>query len=129
VFAIPSDCLTPLNLLPRMSPRRNYKIEGGRVILPGAEPTEPLGYDLYLQYTFRCTDTTKFSSSFIDILALDLALRMCVPLTQDRKLAGELRGELRMAQMENGAEDANRGDEYRYPDEDPDEDSFVNPPE
>lgn len=129
VFALPADCLTPLNILPRLLARRQNKIEGGRIVFPGTDASESLGYDLYLQYTFRCTDTTKFSASFIDVLALDLAVRMCLPLTQDSKLAQSLRAELRVAQMENGAEDANRGDEWRYPDEDPNYDSFVNPPE
>ena len=129
VFSLPADCLTPLNILPRPQTRINYKIEGGRVVFPGTEASVPLGFDLYLQYTFRCTDTTKFSSSFVDVLALDLAVRMCLPLTQDSKMAASLRAELRVAQMENGAEDANRGDEYRYSDEDPNWDTFVNPPE
>jgi hypothetical protein len=99
------------------------------VVFPGTEASVPLGYDLYLQYTFRCTDTSLFSSSFTDIFALDMAVRMCIPLTQDRKLAGELRGELRVLLLENSAEDANRGDEWRLPDEDPEYDSFVTPPE
>lgn len=129
VFSLPSDCITPLNLLPRTQSRMPYKIEGGRVVLTGSNASEPIGFDLYLQYTKRETNTTLFSHSFIDILALDLAVRMCIPLTQDRKMAGDLKNELRILRLENEAEDANRGDEYRHPDENPENDSFVNPPE
>jgi len=129
VFTLPPDCLTPIALLPREQSRRPYKIEGGRVVLIGVDASEPIGFDIYLQYTRREENTSLYSASFIDLLALDLAVRMCLPLTQDKKMADSLKSELRFMRLESEAEDANRGDDYRYPDENPDNDTFVNPPE
>lgn len=126
VYKIPSDCITPLGLLPRGQTRTRWKAEAGKLIIPGLDSTQ-LTFNLYLQYTRQETNTALFSMSFIDVLALDLAVRMSLPITRDRKMAADLKQELRVLRMEMIAEDANRGDEYRFADEDPENDTFVNP--
>lgn len=128
VFQIPSDCLTPLNLFPRTQFRDPWKIEGNKIIIPWLS-SEDTDAEVYLQYTAKTTNTSLFSESFKNVLAIDLAFRMCMPLTQDAKLYGALGSSLRITRLENAAEDANRGDEYRFADEDPENDSFVNPEE
>jgi len=128
VFQIPSDCLTPLNLYPRPQTRLPWKVEQDKIIIPWLS-SEDTDAEVYLQYTFKCTNTSIFSEVFKNILANDLAYRMCMPLTQDAKLYAALASSLRIIRLENAAEDANRGDEYRYADEDPENDTFVNPPE
>lgn len=127
VFSLPADCLTPLNLLPRYQERTKWTVLGGKLRVEGYDSEEEFPYDLYLKYTCREKNTSLFSSTFKSILALELAVRMCMPLTQDPKLLGVLDGKLRILRLENEAEDANRGDEYRFVDEDPEYDTFVNP--
>lgn len=126
VYQIPTDCLTPLSLYPRPQTRAYWKVEGDTIILPWIEQGDT-SIDIYLQYTKRETNTSIFSSSFVDIVALEMAVRMGHSLTQDIKLVASLKQELRVLRMENEAEDANRGDEYRFADEDPENDTFVNP--
>lgn len=128
VFQIPSDCLTPLNIYPRYQLRYPWKVEGNTIIISWLT-SDDTDVDIYLQYTYRCTNTDLFSETFKNLIANDLAYRICLPLTQDSKLYAALGSSLRIIRLENGAEDANRGDEYRYADEDPENDTFVNPPE
>lgn len=128
VFQIPSDCLTPISIYPRYQFRLPWKVERDRIIIPWLTH-EDTDAEVYLQYTYQCTNTSLFSEVFKNILANDLAYRICMPLTQDSKLYAALASSLRIIRLENSAEDANRGEEYRYADEDPENDSFVNPPE
>ena len=126
MYQMPTDCLTPLSIYPRGQSRLYFKIMGDKIIIPSWDSTTS-SIALYLQYTRREDRTALFSSSFIDIFALDLATRLCLPLTQDKDLLKNMRADLRVLRMENEAEDANRGDEYRFTDEDPNVDTFVNP--
>lgn len=130
-YQIPSDCLTPICLWPRGQLPAQYKVMGDKIIIPtyritGAETF--LATDRYLQYVRRETNTALFSSSFVDLLSLSLAARLAVPLANDIKWAATIQNELRIARQEAEAEDANRDDEYRNANEDPENDTFVNPP-
>jgi hypothetical protein len=129
-YQIPSDCLTPLSIWPRGQIRIQFKIAGDKIIIPVYNvvgTATALTASRYLQYTRRETDTVLFSSSFVDLVALDLATRLAMPLANDLKLASALRQDLKFLRLEAEAEDANRGDDYRNADEDPENDTFVNP--
>lgn len=127
VFSLPSDCLTPLNILPRFQERTKFTVEAGRIVLNDTDSTETFPDDVYLKYTAKVTNTNLFTATFSNLLALDIAVRICMPLTSDEKLLSILENRLLRRRQEVEAEDANRGDEYRYVDEDPDTDTFVNP--
>lgn len=125
-YQLPTDCLVPRGILPRGQVRTYWKVMGDTLIVPEYDSAS-ITFDIYLQYTKRETNVSLFSSAFVDVVSLDMAVRMCIPLTADKTLAAELKKELRILKQENEAEDANRGDDSLLPDNDPNNDTFVNP--
>ncbi len=86
-----------------------------------------LASEVYLFYTYKVTDSAKFSDSFADLLAMLLAVKIAPAITQDKDLVKILAEMYRIAQVEAWETDANVGDGYREHDEDPVNDTFVNP--
>ena len=72
-------------------------------------------------------DLSKFSSVFAHLLALGIAVKICMPIVQDKELAMKLKEQYILDQNEIWESEANVGNDYRMYDEDPDNDPFVNP--
>jgi len=72
-YQIPTDCIEPRYLVDETI---LYEIEGDKVATDSTD-------DIELVYTFRETDTTKFSSQFRDLLSYKLALELVLPITKD----------------------------------------------
>jgi hypothetical protein len=72
-------------------------------------------------------DTSKYSSTFVDLLALALAVKICMPISQDKNLAGVLDQRYMQEQRDVWESDANIGNEYKKYDDKADNDTFVNP--
>jgi len=66
--------------------RGEYEIEGNLILTNEDEVT--------IKYVKNVTDITKFDALFIETLVLSLALKIVMPLTQDRKLYAEIKQEL-----------------------------------
>ena len=81
---MPNDCLHVLNL---GSPVQDtlYQIEGEHFLCDIESD------DVYIRYIADIKDVTKFDAEFIDLLALKLAERICVPLTEDLQQANYLK--------------------------------------
>lgn len=124
-FQMPSGCLSPRFLYPRVKSKRTYYIEQDRIIIP--EVWVISGVDLHLCFTFKEVNTALFTSTFSDLIALSLSSKLAGPLTSDYKLAASLRKEARLARIEAETEDANRDSEYIAHDDHPYNDTFINP--
>lgn len=83
-YSLPNDCLHVLNL---GSPIHDnlYQIEGEHFFCNVENE------DVYIRYIADVKDVTKFDAEFIDLFALKLAERICVPLTEDLQQANYLK--------------------------------------
>ena len=117
VYQLPADCATPRDVLPEGS-REPWYIANRQ--LYSRQST-----DVYLRYTRFELDTSVYSPSFCSVLALGLAIRLCMPLTQDKALARELKADYAYALNEVMEVEANIGTDYRESDNDPNLDTFV----
>lgn len=64
----------------------------------------------YLHYTYQCTDTSRFTATFIEALSWHLAARLAMPLTKDQKLRADC---LRMATVMEIAAQTSDANEVR----------------
>lgn len=120
-YQLPSDCKTPRDILPRGS-RTPWSVIGTMVycrIPPDSEP-------VILKYTVQAVDSSIYTNTFINLLALGLAVKLCPALTQDKKLTTALMDQFNVEQANAWESDANIGEDYREPDETPENDTFVN---
>ncbi|MGD9156924.1 MAG: hypothetical protein PVG39_00830 [Desulfobacteraceae bacterium] len=124
-YQIPSDCLAPRSLHPQVKTKRTFFIEGQKIIVPDYLVVE--GVDLHLVYTRKETDASFYTQDFIEVLTLDLASRLAGPIASDLKLAASKKKEMKLAQIEAYSNDASFDSEYPVHDENPHNDSFVNP--
>ena len=79
-FSLPSDCLQVLNLDSPLSDRY-YQIEGNYLFCNEHSKDEKIK----IRYIADIQDVTKFDSEFCDCLALKLAEKICLPLTEDEQ--------------------------------------------
>ena len=119
VYGLPADCIIVRDLYPHGS--REYW-----QVLNGVFYCKKSG-SVYIYYTAKEEDTRKYSQVFCDLLAVHIAARICVPVTHDRKLKAVLAEEARIAKLEAYQVEANANNAYRDPDNDPDNDTFVDP--
>ena len=87
-YALPHDLLKVTRIRPPVDPLQN----------PRPVPFEVRGGTLYtllgpavLEYTADLTDTVRFHPAYVDLLSLDLAIRICRPVTKSGRLLAELR--------------------------------------
>jgi hypothetical protein len=80
-YILPSDCLRVLGLR-----HGEYAIEGQR-LLTRADQAK-------ITYVRRVTDPAQFDPLFVEVLVLQLAVKMVMPLAQDKVLRQSLGGEL-----------------------------------
>ncbi len=97
-FALPSDCLRVLSVGDDLY---EYKIEGGRLLYNSDEAD--------LKYVAQITDTTAFDSQFVQLLALALAVKISVKLTDNANLKESLKADLRDMLREARAFDGQEG--------------------
>ena len=85
-YALPSDCLQVLNL---DSPThdRYYQIEGNYLHVEQNHEGELIK----IRYIADIKDVTKFDAEFCDCLALKLAEKICLPLTEDEQKTNMLK--------------------------------------
>ena len=105
-YALPNNCLTPLWLnheLGVVDPPE-YRIGSNgtqRVIYTNEEEAE-------LVYTKAIEgDPTQYTQSFVEAVAVALAVRICLPLTGDRALRAELQKAATATLSNAGAQNAN----------------------
>lgn len=115
-FQLPHDCMVPRDIHPRGNPVA-WTISKDRLF------TKVSTVGLY--YTTREEDTSLFSSPFMHILSLGIAVKLCPPITQDKELTKSLYAQFKQDLRDCQEADANIGNDYRMFDEDPDNDSFV----
>lgn len=117
VCQLPADCLVPRNIEP---PGTQYKwdIFGDTIV------TDKVG-TVYLRYTAVEINVLLYSATFCNMLATGVALKLCMPIAQDKKLFEHLTGIYMRMEAELFESDANIGTNYREYDNDPNNDTFV----
>lgn len=75
----PVDSLRVLNL---KDPYIPWIKEGSKILTNEAAP-------LYIRYIRTVTNPTQFDASFVELLSVELAISMCITLTNNRKLISE----------------------------------------
>lgn len=118
-YQIPNDCKVPRDLYPHGS-KLYWEIFGDQIQCRLSE-------EVYLYYTKKIVDSAKFSDSFVHALSLLLAVRIGPALTQDKKLLREIYTQYKTEVREAWETEANMDNNYREADEQPENDSFVNP--
>ncbi len=116
VYQRPSDCLMPIDILPLGSKDKWYVV--GNTIVTDIESAE-------LFYTFQQDNPETFNFSFRQALVAVLMAALAPGMVQDKGLAGQLMQEAKLEEALYQAKDANTGSEYRVPDDDPNQDTFV----
>jgi hypothetical protein len=118
-YAKPSDCLCPRDI-GTIGSREWWRVQGKYIWLR-------LSLDeVGLYYTAKVFNVVEFSLPFIDAVALGLAVRLAMPIAQDPAKADSLYKQFLMNIGQNIADDMNQGAEYKFPDDIPDLDTFVN---
>ena len=117
-FQLPNDCKTPRNIAPYGS-RVKWEVYGTSLVAA----TETAS----LFYTVQEVNPTRFSDTFVHLLSLGLAVKLAPVITQDKQLVATLQDQFIRGQNEAWESDANIGNLYREYDEDPNNDTFVNP--
>lgn len=90
-FILPADFLRLKdfyedNNTPTHRTVRTYAIEGDRLLTNLSE--------CEIRYIKRVTDPTKFDALFVEVLVLQLAMKLVMPLSQDKVLRRDLQDEL-----------------------------------
>lgn len=89
-YKLPTDFLSPKPIFDGDESdgvfRYQYAIEG-KLILTNEDSCD-------MQYIRQVTDVTEFDPLYIEVLVLALALKLVMPIAQDRKLYAEIKDEL-----------------------------------
>lgn len=85
-FSLPADCLQVLNLDSPISDRF-YQIEGNYLLCQQNAENE----NIKIRYIADIKDVTKFDAEFCDCLALKLAEKISLPLTEDEQKTNMLK--------------------------------------
>lgn len=122
-YALPSNCVKPRDIYPGGS--KQWWVVRGQTLFLQAESTE--GDRPRLYYTHLETDPAKFSAVFDSLLSHRVAMLAGPVLTQDSGLINNIREQYVREQNESWETGANADNDYRASDEDPENDTFVNP--
>lgn len=120
-YQLPGDCAAPRDLDPPGS-KEKWKLFQNAILTTQAPEKEPKLY-----YTAFIIATSLFSMTFVNLLSLGIAARLAPIIAQDKALASNLHSQWLNEQYTVFADDANIGEEYRVPDEQPLNDPFVDP--
>jgi hypothetical protein len=118
-YSLPNDCITP-RYVGLETENIKWRVEGGNLI-----STISTEGEVPLHYTAQIADTFAFSDPFINVLAIDLATRVGLPITKNKKLVDNLLGRLVLAETQAWDTEANKGNTYRRSDDDHNKDTFV----
>lgn len=118
VYTLPSDCIMPLNILP-LGSFNSWHLVGNTII------TEV--YEAVLLYTYNNVNPELFNWPFMRALINRLIIYLAPSIKGDSDAVEKLVKESEARIMLAKADDANIGSEYVHPDEDINNDSFVNP--
>ena len=118
VYELPSDCLTPRNIVPGGS-RSNWQIMGTKLYTKQQE--------VGLYYTHSETRPEEFSDSFVRLLDLDISVKLAGALAEDPQMQSSLYAQYKKEAPESYGEDSNIGNIYRDQNEQPFNDTFVDP--
>jgi len=116
-YGLPQDYLVARDLHPRNG-RNSWEIMGEYLVT--FQPVQGL------YYTSQISDTARFSDGFVNLLALGMSVRLAPVLTSDKALAKALYTQYQREQVNTWESEANVGNAYRHPDNDPNLDTFVN---
>lgn len=125
LYAKPSDCLVPRTLVPKGAPKGHQSIEWeelGPYLMVSASVVSPCLY-----YTALVTEPGYFSAGFVHLLTLDIAARGALPIARDKVMASQYSQQFTYDSVEVIGRDANRGVQHPTSNNNPDNDSFVNP--
>lgn len=117
-YDIPVDCLRPMDIYP-FGRGQQWEQVGNSIYTKVQNPM--------LRYTVRELNTGLYTTSFVNALAMQIAVAIAPAIRQNDKF------EVRFEQRANTTlllaqeEDAGRGEQQLHPDRDPNNDSFVNP--
>ena len=117
VCQLPSDCVAPRSIEPQGTQVR-WEVFGDKL------RTNLVG-SVYLRYTKLETDVSVYTPIFCNLLALGLAVKLCMPVAQDKRLFESLTNMYRTMEFDTLEADANIGTMYREYDNDPNNDTFV----
>lgn len=117
-FQLPSDCLTPRSIDPPGS-RTKWQISG-RVLF-----TDQTSVGLH--YTSNDSPTSIYNDQFAMLASLYLAVKIAPSITQNPRLTAVLQDQYTIDRGDAWESDSNIGNDYRFYDEDPNKDTFVNP--
>ena len=120
-FALPLDCKIPRDIQPKGN-RIRWEQVGSTIHVSAT--LEEVG----LYYTANDISVAQFSDGFATVTALGMASRMCMAIAQDKAFAKSLKEEFVFDQNDVYETEANVGNEYKDPDDVPENDTFVNPP-
>jgi hypothetical protein len=121
-YKLPNDCKVPRDLWPPGSFESWFLL--GNILYCKQDNIED-GVDIFLVYTGKEINTTMFSDTFANTLAILLASRLAGPITQDKNLTKTLYDQFRIEYQNAIDIDANLGNQYKYPDGISELDSFV----
>lgn len=116
-FQVPTDCKTPRDIAPAGT-NIQWRLQADWILVKKSE-------DVYLYYTAKIMDETKFSDSFSNLLALGIASRIAPTISKDKAVAKMLYSEYRSEQADMWESEANIGSDWVDHDGDPENDSFV----
>ena len=115
-YMLPADCSCPRDLHPPGG-IVSWSVSGNTLL------TKVNKAGLY--YTGICTDTSMFSGTFVSLVGLGMAVRLCGPVAQNTTLTNTLYKQFLSEIRECTETDANTGNDFRAPSDDPTLDSFV----
>jgi len=119
-YAVPADCHQPIDLWPEGS-LTEWEIRGRELHCTLDSEKTPV----VLMYIQNVTDPSKFSAQFVNLLSVALAVRICLPLTQDKELTKTLFQQYTVEKTDAWATDAAMGNRHLANNENPALDSFV----
>ena len=117
-YQLPDDCKTPREIAP-LGSRDRWEVMADRVFTSKTEAS--------LYYTKRDVIVTLYTDGFASLLYILLAVRMSPAITQDKNLTKVLYDQYLRERQDCWESDANIGNQYRQYDEDPNNDTFINP--
>lgn len=83
-YALPTDpyCLRVIRMLGKGADSQKYKIEGRKLLTDSGEVS--------IQYVREIEDPNQFDSLFSAAVSLQLAKKMCIPITNDKPLKTDM---------------------------------------
>jgi len=117
-YEIPVDCMMPRDILPSGTKQAWHK-QGKYIFTSVAGPQ--------LQYTKKLTSEGDFDQPFVTALTYELAASIAPSVKGDVKLSKDIAQTAGYQVTAAQEADAGVGSEYRYADNDPNNDTFVNP--